>query len=253
MDKAEILIFVPRPEEYEAVKELQETEFQNFAIRAILTGSGKINTAAAVAAEAVGPRRPALLIGAGLCGSLHMKLSAGEAVVSDSAAIGDWMMEDDQLHTYGPYGGSSYQTLEGGQGEALAIKGRNRWVDELLVRLGSKGFRRGRLLTTDTYIAGPGGKLARGRLWGAAACDHESGALALVASERLPETPWLNIRVVADTIGEQMGAEGRAVNLMEILALKLLVLLSTIDKNFPKCDCARAAPWTLGCFASCPQ
>ncbi len=74
-----------------------------------------------------------------------------------------------------------------------------------------------------------------------------------MASERLPETPWLNIRVVADTIGEQMGAEGRAVNLMEILALKLLVLLSTIDKNFPKCDCARAAPWTLGCFASCPQ
>lgn len=238
MAKAEILIFIPRGEEFEAIGEFLDTEFQNFSPRAILTGPGQINTAASVAAEAAAPGpRPALLIGAGLCGSLDINLKAGDVVVSDSVVLGDWIMEDDRRRSYGAYGASSYSPLNTARGDALTIKGSNRFVEDLLVQLSARGFHKGRLLTSDTHVTGPGGKLERGRLWGALACDHESGALAKVAMERFPEVPWLNIRVLADTIGEQMGAEGRAVNLSETLALKLLVLLAKFDEKFPKCAC----------------
>lgn len=238
MNRAEVLIFVPREEEFEAIREVADSEFQNFTIRPVHSGPGKIHTGAAVAAEAAakGPR-PALIIGAGLCGSLDIHLKAGATVLSDSAALGDWLMEDDRGRSHGPYGGGSYKPLEEGHGPALAIKGTDSFVDELLRDLSSKGFQRGRLLTTDTLITGLAGKLKQGRLWGCLASDHESGALALVATERFPEVPWLNIRVVADTLGEQMGAAVQAVNCLEILALKLLVLLSKFDVNFPKGGC----------------
>ncbi|UQZ89317.1 hypothetical protein C4J81_08955 [Deltaproteobacteria bacterium Smac51] len=246
MEKPEVVVFVPTEEEYKAVRNnLYETDFENFKARAVLTGPGKISTAAAVAAEAgrlMAKRpRPALVIGAGLCGSLQMKLAAGEAVVSDSSAIGDWIMEDDYVRTYGVYGDHTYKALSDEQAEALAINGGSRIVEELLVRLTAKGFKRGRILTIDTYVTGLTGKLERGRLFNCLASDHESGALGLVALKSLEEVPWLNLRVVSDTIGEQMGGEGRAVSLPEILALKLLVLLSTFDANFPKGSCANCS------------
>lgn len=247
MKTAEALIFVPRAEDYEVLGDLGVLgQFTNFRVRAVATGPGAINTAAAVGAEAARPGpAPAFIIGAGLCGSLDIRLKAGEAVVSDAALLGDWLMEDGQMRTFGLYGGSSYKPLTPAHSDALAIKGQSPFVEELLRKLCVKGFQRGRLLSTDTYVTGPSAKLERGRLWGCLAADHESGALAQAAMTRLPGVPWLNLRIVADTIGEQMGAEGRAVNLVETLALKLLVLLSTLDANFPKCDCESCGG--LGC------
>jgi len=228
-----VIIFTPTHEEYRAVADaLMGSEFSNFKALVAETGPGVINTALGVAARLTetGAEKPLALLGAGSAGSLSLKLKAGDTIFSDSVLLGDWAMETDYARTHGVYGAPAYRALTGeGPPPEMALVSASPLVREWGPRLASKGFRPGRLLTSDTYYAGLSVKLEQGRLFGCPAADSESGALALAAERH--GLPWANIRVAADTIDESLRAEvGDSPDIREVLALKVLVALSTLDQ-----------------------
>lgn len=241
MNKAEVFIFTPTHEEYRLLADnLSDEAFDNFIVRVIETGSGLINTAAKAAAF-LEPYRAArekpLIMGAGICGSLNLKLRAGDAVCSTEAILGDWAMETDHARTYGLYGEASYKALIGSTAEEMSLSSRSPQVQELLKRLAVKGFLPGRLFSSDTFITGLTAKLERGRRFGCLGADMESGALALVA-EGLG-LPWLNLRVVADTLDQELkSADDPERDVRAILPLKALVLLSTFGQMPAPSSCS---------------
>ncbi|MDL2226261.1 hypothetical protein LJB86_01190 [Deltaproteobacteria bacterium OttesenSCG-928-M10] len=249
MKKPEILIFTPTHEEYRALADgLMGADFDNFTIRVLETGPGMVNTAAAVAAKTgpllAGRDKILMIVGAGTCGSLSMKLKAGDAVASSSAIITDWVMENDYSRTYGRYGQPAYKALTCDWAREMRLKCPSPQVHELVDRLAAKGFQRGRLLTSDAFVTGLTGKLERGRLFGALGADMESGALAHTAEYHLGGLSWFNLRVVADTLDDSRRAGEAPPDIMETLPLKLLVALSTLDKIPPPSACA-------GCGSRC--
>ncbi len=234
MGKPDVVIFTPTSADYRAVTGgLQDQEFEYINVTVVETGPGKLNTAAKTAAHLAripaGGEPPLMLIGAGAAGSLNLKLRAGDAIASSSAAIGDWTLESDYARTYGRYGESAYRALSPDWADELAVECLSPVVGELADKLTLKGFLRGRLLTTDTFLTGLSGKLERGRLFNCLAGDQESGALAWVAQQY--GRPWINLRVVADTLDEELkNSRPPEPDLAELLALKLTVTLSTLDR-----------------------
>lgn len=233
MAKAEVMIFTPTHEEYRLLAGALSAEtFENLTVKVVESGPGLINTAARAGAL-LEPFREArekpLVIGAGICASLNLKLRAGDAVCSTSAVLGDWAMETDYARTYGHYGEPSYKALGGTAADEMSLTAQSPQALELSKRLAAKGFLTGRILSSDTWTTGLSAKLERGRRFGCLGVDMESGALAWVA-EKL-ESPWLNIRIMADTLDEELkSADNPERDVRDLLPLKLLVALSTLDQ-----------------------
>lgn len=243
MEKPIVLVFTPTHEEYRALANgLMGADFDNFTVRVLETGAGMVNTAAAIAAKTgpllTGRDKIMLLMGAGACSSLNMKLKAGDTVASASVIITDWVMDNDYSRTYGRYGQPVYKALTCDWAREMRLKCPSPQVQQLIDRLATKGFQPGRLLTSDAFVTGLSGKLERGRLFGALGADMESGALAQTAEYHLGGLPWFNLRVVADTLDEARRVNETPPDPLETLPLKILVALSTLDKIPPPSACA---------------
>ncbi len=232
--KKDVVVFNPTPNEYEAVKRhVAAAAFDNINPHVVESGMGKINAAFQMAAEVLprlaGGRKPALLIGAGTSGSLSAKLASGDLIVSNSAIVGDWRLEDDSVRHAAAYGDINFRAVEPSLVEEMAITCDDPLVKTLMDRLGD-GFKRGRMLTSDTFVSGVNHKLRLGRDFAALACDMESAAFAYTASKRLGGLPWLNLRIVADTIDESLhDYVNMEINMVEILGDKTVEVLKTLD------------------------
>lgn len=232
----EVLIFTPTSLEHEAVKRhVSQTRPANFRPVVVECGPGKINAAFTAAANVLPRlgqgRRPLLLIGAGTCGSLSVSLYEGEVIASADTIISDWKMEEGELSRYAGYGKLDFQNLEPQILEDLAITCRDNGVMKLLASLESKNFHLGRLLTSDTFVAGLKRKKELGLTFSCLACDMESGAFAYTAQKLLGGLPWLNFRVVADTLDEGFhDYVQKEINVVEVLGAKVAEALMLFDE-----------------------
>lgn len=232
----EVLVFTPTPNEFAAVRShVARGSFKNFRVKVVESGPGKINAAFKAAAEitprlAAG-RRPAFVVGAGTSGSLSLELAEGDLVASSSVVISDWRLEDDSDRRHGVYGLFNYQPLEPGLADEIALDCPDPTVGRLMEQLGQTGFKRGRLMTSDTFVAGQANKLGLGRDFKCLACDMESGAFAYAAQNLLGGLPWFNLRVVADTLDESLHDYfNKEVDMVEILGAKTVQALSALDE-----------------------
>lgn len=232
----EVLIFTPTPNEFKAVRDqAARAVFKNFRVEVLESGPGKINAAFKMAAE-ISPRlaagrRPALVIGAGTSGSLSLSLAGGDLVASSSAVISDWRLEDDSERRHGTYGQFDYRPLAPGLADEIALDCPDPTVQKLMGQLEAAGFKRGRMMTSDTFVAGAANKLALGRDFGCLACDMESGAFAFAAQRLLGGLPWLNLRVVADTLDETLHDYfNKEIDMVGILGHKTVQALQLLDE-----------------------
>jgi len=231
----EVLVFTPTPNEHAAVKKhLAAAEFKNFTAQVIESGPGKINATFKMTAEVLprlaGGRKPLCLVGAGTSGSLNLQMTAGDIIISRSCFISDWRMEDDSSRQHGPYGQFSYAPIESVKLEDLSISCQSPAIARLLDKLDGAGFKKGRLMTSDTFVAGSGNKLSQGRDFDCLACDMESGAFAYTAQHLLGGLPWFNLRVVADTLDETLEDYfTKEVDMVEILGAKTAEALKALD------------------------
>ncbi|UQZ88709.1 hypothetical protein C4J81_05620 [Deltaproteobacteria bacterium Smac51] len=234
--KKDIIIFNPTPNEFEAVKRhVGAASFRNINPTVIESGMGKINAAFQMAAEVLprveGGKKPAVVIGAGTSGSLNMKLTGGDMIVSNAAIIADWRMEDDFNRHCAAYGDINFRAVEPSLAEEMTIACTDPIVTTLLDRLENRGFKRGRMLTSDTFVAGINNKLRLGHEFGCLACDMESAAFGYTASKRLDGIPWFNLRVVADTIDESLSDYvNMEIDMVEILGGKTVEALTILDE-----------------------
>ena len=232
----EVLVFTPTPNEYKGIrKHLDGASFRNFRARVVESGLGKINAAFAVAQEASvmagRGQRPAFIVGAGTSGSLSLELASGDVIASSSATISDWRMEDDSDRHYGRFPEINYQSADTILADALAMNCPDPLVEKLMDRLAAHGLKRGRMLTSDTFVVGAGHKLGLGRNFGCLACDMESGAFAYAAQERLGGVPWFNLRVVADTLDDALHDYiNMEVDMVDILGARTVFALTTLDE-----------------------
>lgn len=233
---AEILVFTPTPNEFKAVSNhVAGSSFKNFIVKVVESGPGKINAAFKTAAEimprlATG-RRPSFVIGAGTSGSLSVELTSGEMVVSSSVVISDWCMENDSERLHGDYGLFSYHSLEPQVADEIALSCPDPTVAKLMGQLEKRGFKRGRIMTSDTFVAGPRNKLNLGREFKCLACDMESGAYAYAAQRLLGGLPWFNLRVVADTLDESLHDYfNKEIDMVNVLGAKTAQALTILDE-----------------------
>ncbi len=232
-EKREVLIFTPTPNEYEGVKK-HLGDYKNFKARVVESGPGKINAAFKMTAEVrpllTGGRRPLCLVGAGTSGSLNLGMSAGDIIISASCLISDWRMEDDSGRQHGPYGQFTYRPLSPQTVDDMLIDCPDPLVRKLADDLTGRGYKKGRLMTSDTFVAGRANKLAQGREFGCLACDMESGAFAFTAQNLLGGIPWFNLRVVADTLDENLSDYfNKEIDMVEILGQKTAEALTALD------------------------
>lgn len=230
----EVLIFTPTPNEYKAIKtHVEQASFRNFHAVTLESGPGKINAAFKIAAEII-PRlnagqTPALVMGVGTSGSLDGRLASGEVIASNSAVITDWIMEDGGEPHLGPYGQFVYRLLDSSLLDEMSISCDLPLVAKIMKELENNGFKCGRLATADTFVAGLANKLKKGHDFKALACDMESGAFAYAAGQILG-LPWLNLRVVADTLDEKLADYfDKELDMVDILGKKTVQALIMID------------------------
>lgn len=242
--KKDVIIFNPTPNEYEAVaRHVSGAGFRNINPRVIESGMGKINAAFAAAAS-IAPRlaaggRPALMIGAGTSGSLSQALRSGDTIISNSAIVGDWRLEDGCVRQCAAYGQIQYRAIDSALASEMTITCDDPLVVDLLDALGSD-FKRGRMLTADTFVSGVEHKLRLGRDFGCLACDMESGAFAYTATKRLGGVPWINIRIVADTIGHSLNDYvNMELDMTEILGRKTVEVLTALDALLMEKNCGQ--------------
>ena len=233
----EIVVMTPTPNEYRSVsRHAGLASLKHLLVTVVECGPGKINAAFAAAREIL-PKIAAggpgiILVGAGTSGSLSLDLSGGDIVVSNSAVISYWRMEDGETVAVSPYGWFDYRVPDPAHVERMAMECADPLIEEFLGGLGPLGFKRGRMLTSDAFISGKDHKLAMGSRYGCLACDMESGVFAYLAGRRLG-IPWLNVRVVADTLDEAL-AEYFAMerDMTDILGRQLVAALGRLDELF---------------------
>lgn len=196
------VILTPTQHEFSACqKRLAQTEFKGWTTRCIKTGPGKANAAFHTANLKALGLEPHILIGAGTSGALQRGLHQGEIIASAQAAVADWKMIHDEGESYATYGELNYAKDMLERHDDMHITCGDKRITSLLETLHNHGFRKGTMLTSDMFIAGERNKLDYGERFGCLACDMESGVFGYLANRYL-QCPWLNIRVVADTIGE---------------------------------------------------
>ena len=231
-----IVLFTPTSNEYKGIrKHLDNARFKNFQFRVVESGMGKINAAFAVAKEAAimaeQGQVPDFIIGAGTSGSLSLNLVSGDVIISSSAIIGDWRMEDGQTRLYARFPEINYQAAGPALADGLAINCPDPLVENLVARLAEQGLKSGRMLTSDTFVTGASHKLSLGRDFSCLACDMESGAFAYAAQECLGGIRWFNLRVVADTLDDALADYiNMEENMVDILGSKTVLALTILDE-----------------------
>ena len=234
--KPEVIVFTPTPNEFAAVKrQVEAGVYHNFTPRVVESGPGKINATFKMAAEVLpltaSGKRPAFVLGSGTSGSLSLELTAGDLIASSACLISDWRMEDDDCRHSGVYGQFVYHPVTTEKAEEMTITCNDPIVEKLMVRLTGKGFTRGRMLTSDTFVAGRNNKLSLGRDFDCLTCDMESGAFAFTAQHLLGGIPWFNLRVVADTLDESLHDYfNKEIDMVEILGTKTAQALTALDE-----------------------
>jgi nucleoside phosphorylase len=236
-DSLEVLILAPTPNEYRSVSNhVGRGSFKNLNATVIECGPGRINAAYTIAREIC--QRPPndikkfLLIGAGTSGTLALHLVSGDIIVSNEAIISDWRMEDGQSVKVSPYGWFDYRDPDPGQVVRMVLECRDPLVTSLIDRLSPDDYKFGRLLTSESFVAGKDHKLSLGKTFSCLACDMESGAFAFVA-DRLINVPWVNIRVIADTLDDALNdyfAIER--DMTEILGTGVVNILKALDQIY---------------------
>lgn len=232
----EILIFNPTQAEHDSTLQyLAQAEFKHFTPRAIITGPGKINAAVSAVKELVSliasGSKPLAIVGAGTAGSLSYELKSGDIIVSASALIADWIMQDNDVYAYANYGELNYAAMTESLPEQISITCKDEFVNELISRLSKHGFKRGRLMTSDIFVAGMENKLNRGKDFQCLACDMESGVFGYIANTKFGGLPWFNVRVVADTLDHGFDDYAEMeVDMTDILGRNLLEVLKEFDK-----------------------
>ncbi|MDR0354123.1 MAG: hypothetical protein LBJ64_00025 [Deltaproteobacteria bacterium] len=233
----EIIILSPTPNEYRSVSaHVGRASFRRLNCSVVECGPGRI-CASYVAAGELAARRvekdgAVMLVGAGTSGSLSLELKSGDVIVSDSAVISDWRMEEGEKETVSPYGWFDYREPDPAHVEKMVIRGQDARVRAVLSELPAKGFKLGRMLTSEAFICGREHKLNLGRRFGCLACDMESGAFAFIGN-RLAKVPWFNIRVVADDLDEALNDYfAMEKDVTEILGQKVVEVLEVLDKSF---------------------
>ncbi|MGL4209194.1 MAG: hypothetical protein ACRCTY_07380 [Candidatus Adiutrix sp.] len=232
--KNTVLIFNPTPNEYKAVSEsLKGASFNNFTAQVIESGPGKINAAFQVGSWGIKlanrGEKIICLVGAGTSGSLTTALKAGDVIASATTIISDWKMDDDHGRRYALYGKFCYNDLTKSVVDEMTCDCPHPTVAKLLMVLNKNGFALGKMLTSDTFVAGRENKLAHGRDFEAVACDMESGAFAYGAS--LLGLSWFNLRVVADTLDDTLDDYfDIEVDMANILGAKTLLALRSLDE-----------------------
>ncbi|MDR2141844.1 MAG: hypothetical protein LBR11_08675 [Deltaproteobacteria bacterium] len=228
--KPDILILTATPRERRGLANaLAGLAPRNFSARLIETGPGKVNAALGMGKLlATGPSPP-LIIGAGTAGSLEMGLEAGDLVAANETIIADWLEEDDKGRRVGAYGSFHYGPVAAKLPDML-LGCQSPLVTRLLAQLGPE-FKRGRILTSDTFVTGRPFKLRQGQLFGCRICDMESGAIAYAANKL--EVPWLHLRVVADTMDDSLSDYFRLEkDMTAILGAKTAQVLRLLDENW---------------------
>jgi nucleoside phosphorylase len=230
-----VLIFTPTPNEYKAVKgHVQAKGFKNLHCQVIECGPGRLMVgfaaASALAALEAGDREDkVILVGAGTSGSLNMDLQRGEVILANSAVISDWRMEEGDKITLSPYAWFDYQQPVKAHVEKMVLTCQDPLIVELMAGISAESFRKGRLMTSEGFVAGKELKLSYGARFECLACDMESGAFGFIG-ENLAKVPWFNVRVVADTLNDTLDdyfAMERDVT--EILGNKLVEALTVLD------------------------
>jgi nucleoside phosphorylase len=178
---------------------------------------------------ALGPP-PALFLGAGTAGSLDLNLKSGDVLASNETLIADWREEDESGWRTAAYGSFDYGEPEL-KADQMAIRCSSPLVEKLLDRLG-EAFLRGRLLSSDSFVAGQAHKLKLGRAFGCRVCEMESGAVAHVC-RRSGNRPWLQIRVVADTLDDKLKDYFQMEkDVVKALSEKVALALSLLDEGW---------------------
>jgi nucleoside phosphorylase len=227
----EVLILTATPGEFAGVKaRLERFRPAHFDCRVVETGAGKLNAAMwASRLLALGPP-PALVLGAGTAGSLDLELRSGDVLASNETLIADWREEGESGWRTAAYGSFDYGEPEQ-KADQMAIRCSKPLVLKLLDRLGD-GFLRGRLLSSDSFVAGQAHKLRLGRAFGCRICEMESGAVAHVC-RRSGDQPWLQIRVVADTLDDSLKDYFRMEkDVVKALSEKVAKALSLLDEGW---------------------
>ncbi|MDR3154840.1 MAG: hypothetical protein LBW85_11380 [Deltaproteobacteria bacterium] len=171
-----------------------------------------------------------MVAGVGTSGSLSLDIQAGEAVFSLDSVIADWRHEDGSETLVGPYGEFDYGPLGPQRLESMAIRCLAPALRSLESRLSGRGFRAGRVLTSDSFVAGRELKLRLGEAYGALVCDMESGAFAWTA-KRLGGVPWFNLRVAADTLDETLSDYfDKERGITDLLGAKTLEAMKGLDR-----------------------
>lgn len=231
---AEVLIFTPTSNEYKGVSSrLNRGRFQNIRPTVVECGPGKINATFKLAAEVLTRRGrpPAFVVGCGTSGSLSLGLAEGDVIASSSVTISDWRLEDDRQALFTAYGQLDYRSLAPDVAEEIALNCQAPAVQKLMGELGGRDFKIGRMMSSDTFVAGKDHKLKSGRRFNCLACDMESGALAFTAQSLLGGLPWFNLRVVADTLDESLEHYfNKEVDMVEILGEKAAEALAVLDE-----------------------
>ena len=234
--KPEVIIFTPTPNEFAGVKKhVEGGTYHNFTPRVVESGLGKINAAFKIAAEVLpllaAGRKPAFILGSGTSGSLNLELTAGALIASSACLISDWRLEDDLNRHNAAYGQLNYHPISPEKAEEMTITCTDPIVEKLMIRLTGKGFLRGRMLTSDTFVAGRNNKLTLGRDFDCLTCDMESGAFAYAAQNLLGGIPWFNLRVVADTLDESLHEYfNKEIDMVDILGTKTALALTALDE-----------------------
>jgi nucleoside phosphorylase len=230
----EVLIFTATPNEHRSVSEsVGRAAFDRLICHVIDCGPGRINAsftvAGILAARLANGAPPAIMAGVGTSGSLSLSLKQGDVIISNSAIISDWRMEDGRQVTVSPYGRFDYRPPDPRQIEAMVIECRDPLIVRLLEGLESQGFRRGRLMTSEAFVTGKEYKLKRGATFGCMACDMESGVYAYIGSG-LVKAPWFNVRIVADTLDETLNDYfQKEKKITDILGEKVVEILKFLD------------------------
>ncbi|MDR1041005.1 MAG: hypothetical protein LBR80_12760 [Deltaproteobacteria bacterium] len=205
--KIAVLVLTPTPTERAGIAgRLDGATFRRIAPEVIECGAGKINAALTLAATVSGlppGSAPPIIAGVGTSGSLSLEIAGGEVVFSLDSIVADWRHDDGRESLVGPYGTFIYGPADPEMVEAMAIRSSSPLLARLQELLSGQGFRTGRVLTSDAFIASREHKLRLGRTFGALVCDMESGAFAWTA-RRLGDLPWFNLRAVADTLDETL-------------------------------------------------
>lgn len=239
IEKSEVIILTPTPGEYAGVwGYLKDKVLTRLHMTVVESGPGKINAAwklaSLISSRNSAGALPAFVAGVGTSGSLDKSLRRGEVVASLDSVIGDWRHEDGQETLLGPYGVFDYEKLTDSRVEKMALVSDVPILMEFMGILAKNNFRTGRILTSDTFVAGKDHKLSLGKLFKALVCDMESGSFAWTA-RKCHNIPWFNLRIVADTLDESLSDYFKMeTEVTDVLGKKTLVAMEILNSLLEK-------------------